>query len=389
MYIAPVLLIAGLGTFFFVYHSDEIPEIASEKNSNTAVSQPHKPAGQSMTIVPHNESASLQTKSPVAFASDSAAHSSIALANQDRDNSKTTVVVKKTTENEQLFKSVGQYNNLELLDKLEEALWNDGESAARDQITAELTERLRKIAEPAVTDRIAELLASNTLSAEQQAYLLSFLGKLGIRNAVDVLTSLIPQLNDGTGKEQLAQIFSNMGDTRWDTDMFAKNPHPLEEAWKNASGDELIKAAVADAIAGIGTTNGIALLLKSLDDDSEYSEETAQAVGNALAKTTNYEAIQFLGETLRGDNSSSRAAYVAAGYALAYNNQEQAVRSLLDWTSNAAEEDSILVEEWLRAAMENNPTAINVIMKESVNKKFDSPNIEAMLSSLRSEYESI
>ncbi|MCI5138870.1 MAG: hypothetical protein D3922_10750, partial [Candidatus Electrothrix sp. AR1] len=253
LYLAPVLLIAGLGTFYFFHQSAETPEITSEENSNTAVTQPHNSAGQSITAVPSNESVSLQKKSPVA--SDSALHSSTASANQGRNTSETTAAVKETTANEQFFKTVGQYNDLELLDRLEDALWDDGESAVRDQVTAELTERLRKTADSAVTGRIAELLASNTLSTEQQVYLLIFLGKLGTLDAVNALTSLIPQLNDGTAKEQLAQVFSDLGNTRWDTDMFAKNPHPLEEAWKNASGDELIKSAVAEAIAGIGTPN--------------------------------------------------------------------------------------------------------------------------------------
>ncbi|MCI5212260.1 MAG: hypothetical protein D3910_26540, partial [Candidatus Electrothrix sp. ATG2] len=116
-------------------------------------------------------------------------------------------------------------------------------------------------------------------------------------------------------------------------------------------------------------------------------EETALNVGNALARTGSYEVIQLLGETLRGYSSSDRAAYIA-GYALAHNNQEQAVRNLLDWTSNAVDEDSDLAEEWLRTAMENNPSAVNVIMKETVHKKFDSPEVEAVISLLTSEYAS-
>ncbi|WPD22516.1 MAG: hypothetical protein SD837_20305 [Candidatus Electrothrix scaldis] len=388
-YLIPTLLVAGLGTFFFVYQSAESPEISSEENSKATVEQPQRLSGQSITTVLNNESALPQKKHSVQnTVKKTAVVSSTAPSEQRKRYSQQSTAEQEVTVNEEFFNAVGQYTDLELLEQLEDALWGDSELVVQDQVMVELTERLRKTADSAITDRIAELLASNALSDEQQASLLSFLGKLGTQDAIKALTSLIPQLNDGAGKEQLAQVFSDLGNTQWDAGMFAKNPHPLEEAWKMASDDEVIKGAVADAIAGIGTTNGIDLLLKSLDDDSTYSEENAQAIGNSLAKTSDSEAIQLLGETLRRGDSRSRAAYVA-GYALAHNNQEQSIRVLLDWTSNASGGDSVLVEEWLRAAVENNPTAINLLLKESVNKKFDSPEVETTVTTLRSEYESI
>ncbi|MCI5210671.1 MAG: hypothetical protein D3910_18225, partial [Candidatus Electrothrix sp. ATG2] len=245
LYFAPVLLTAGMGALLFFHHPDETPEISSEKNSNAAVTQLHKSSGQSITTIPSNKLALSQKKSSVPDAMKNSARVS---SEQKNKGSQQSTAEQEVSVTEEFFQAVGQYNNFELQEKLEDAFLGDSDPVVRDQVTAELTERLRKTADPAVTDRIVELLASNTLSDEQQGYLLRFLGKLGTRDAIDALTSLIPQLNEGQGKEQLVQVFSDLGNTQWDTDMFAKNPHPLEEAWKSASSDKLLNPAVASAI---------------------------------------------------------------------------------------------------------------------------------------------
>lgn len=377
IYICLPLLMAGIGTYFFLFQHQEDSESSLTEAVDRQKSATTSPSV-SVKVSPIPSSSLLHNP---------ATRPSVPSASLDQDGN-SAASAKKLTENEQYFQKIGQYDNLELLNKLESFLKNDS-SAEKDQIAAEITERLRKTADSAITDRIAELLASNTLPDDQQNYLLNFLGKLGTLDAVQALTSLIPQLKDGTAKEELAQVFSNISKSRWDTDMFAKNPHPLEQAWQSVSGDELLEPAVADAIAGIGTPNGIALLFKSLDDDadSNYSDETARIISNALAKTANFETIQLLGETLR--NSSSRRAAYVAGYALAHNtSQEQSVRNLLDWASNASEEDSNLVDEWLRASVENNSSAVDVLVNESAGKKFDSQKIENVVSLLASEYKS-
>ena len=120
-------------------------------------------------------------------------------------------------------------------------------------------------------ESIGELLASNTLHDDEEIYLLNFLGKLGTLDSIQVLADLIPTLNDGAAREQLAQVFLQMGRSNWREDIFAKNPHPLETAWRDADGDEMFESAIAKAIAGIGTENGINLLFKSLEGEADFS----------------------------------------------------------------------------------------------------------------------
>lgn len=292
---------------------------------------------------------------------------------------------KKYIKNEQNVQKTVALNNDELLDRLESLLMDDNNSRELNQINALLTENLRKTSDQSITDRIVELLSYNTLSIEQQNYLLRFLGKLGTSDAIQALTSLIPLLNDGPSIEQLAQVFQEMGYSRWDTEMFAKNPFPLERAWQNALGNKLLESAIANAIARIGTPNGVKLLIKSVDNANNV-EEIAQVLGNALAKLGNQDSIRLLGEALRNNDISQPVAYVA-GYALAHNSHEQAAKTLLDWASNATENDSNMVYEWLQTTMENNSLAVNIIMKEAANKKFDTPEIKDDVYSLITEYE--
>lgn len=289
--------------------------------------------------------------------------------------------VKPETESERRFRIVGQYNDDELLQKLKDMLWNTASAAEKDQIAAELTERLRKTNNPALLESISELLAYNTLTDDEEIYLINFLGKLGTLDAIQALAALIPALNDGTAKEQLAQVFLQMSRSNWRDDLFAKNPHPLEQAWQNAEGDEMFESAVAKAIAGIGTENGINLLFKSLDGKADFSSGKNLLIADALAAANKPEAIQLLGETLRGNPVSNPVAY-ASGYALAHSSNEQAVVSLLDWASNAAEEDSQIAEEWLRTALENNEQAAAVFSREAAEKKFDNPAVADKVNSL-------
>ncbi len=293
--------------------------------------------------------------------------------------------VKPETESERRFRIVGQFNDDELLQKLKDMLWNTASAAEKDQIAAELTERLRKTDNPALLESISELLAYNTLTDDEEIYLINFLGKLGTLDAIQALAALIPALNDGTAKEQLAQVFLQMGYSNWRDDLFAKNPHPLEQAWRNADGDEMIESAVAKAIAGIGTENGINLLFKSLDGEVDFSSGKNLLVADALAAANKPEAIQILGETLRKNPVSNPTAY-ASGYALAHSSNEQAVVSLLDWASNAAEEDSQLAEEWLRTALENNEQAAAVFSREATEKKIDNPAVADKVNSLLDQY---
>ncbi|MCI5146644.1 MAG: hypothetical protein D3923_14240 [Candidatus Electrothrix sp. AR3] len=311
-----------------------------------------------------------------------------ALANRSslsatQESKKVSAAVRKSFENDEHFNKIGRYDNLELLYKLEEILSIESQGAEREQIAAELTQRLRKTADYSITDRIVDVLAAAQLSNDQQNYLLHFLGKLGTFDAMQALTALIPLLNDETARKQLAQVFVELGDSRWDTGIFAKIPHPLEQAWQKVTDDPLLEPALANALAGIGTANGIAFLLQSVDAD--YSSDRNLIIGNALAETAAPEALQLLAEILQNNDSNPSVAYVA-GYALAYNGQELAARTLLNWASNAAEEESVQVAEWLRTAMNNSKEAANFIVKEAANKKFDSPAIQDVVNSLLAEY---
>ncbi len=292
---------------------------------------------------------------------------------------------KRETANERRFRMVSQYNDDELLQKLEDMLWNAASAAEKDKIAAELIERLRKTDNPAVMESIGELLASNTLHDDEEIYLLNFIGKLGTLDAIQTLAALIPSLNDGAAREQLAQIFLQMGRSNWREDLFAKNPHPLATAWRNADGDEIFESAIAKAIAGIGTENGINLLFKSLDGEADFSSGKNKIIADALAAADKPEAVRLLGETLRSSSVRNPVAYTS-GYALAHSSNEQAVVSLLDWASNAAEEDSALAEEWLRTSLENNERASEIFTQEVADKKIDNPAVADVVNSLLSEY---
>ncbi|WP_420208862.1 hypothetical protein [Candidatus Electronema sp. JC] len=365
MYI--LIAVSGIGIYFFFFHHNQ----QKISFNDAAVRQQAK----ADTALEGNQN-SVKEKYPDTINTQPVRTD--ALERKDKANHP---AVKRETENEQRFRIVGQFNDDELLQKLKDMLWNTASAAEKDQIAAELTERLRKTDNPALLESISELLAYNTLTDDEEIYLINFLGKLGTLDAIQALAALIPALNDGTAKEQLAQVFLQMGYSNWRDDLFAKNPHPLEQAWRNADGDEMIESAVAKAIAGIGTENGINLLFKSLDGEVDFSSGKNLLVADALAAANKPEAIQILGETLRKNPVSNPTAY-ASGYALAHSSNEQAVVSLLDWASNAAEEDSQIAEAWLRTALENNEQAAAVFSREAAEKKFDNPAVADIVNSL-------
>ncbi|MCI5209446.1 MAG: hypothetical protein D3910_11775, partial [Candidatus Electrothrix sp. ATG2] len=272
-----------------------------------------------------------------------------------------------------------------LTEKLKALLSHEITVREQGRLSEELVNHLRKNSEPSLPEEIVKLVTEGNLSHDEQGELLRFLGKLGTYDAVQALTSLIPLLDDESSKEQLAEVFADLGASRWDTAMFAKNPHPLEAAWQYAAGDELLEPALAEAIVGIGTPNGIALLLKSLDENSGSSAEQQRIVGNALIQIKNSESMQILGKTLRNNDTDYPAGYFA-GYALAHNATEQAIENLLDWASNASSSESGLVDEWLRTTIKNNANAVHVITRKTVHKKFDDPEVEESIHSLISEY---
>ncbi len=272
-----------------------------------------------------------------------------------------------------------------LAEKLKALLSYERAASEQGRLAEELTNHLRKNSEPSLPEEIVKLVTKGKLSNDEQGELFRFLGKLGTYEALQALTSLIPLLDDEASKEQLAEVFSGLGESQWDTELFAKNPHPLEEAWQYAAGDDLLEPALAEAIVGIGTPNGIALLLKSLDENRGYSAERQRIVGNALIKVNTSEAINMLGEALRTNDTAYPSGYFA-GYALAHNATEQAVENLLNWASNASSSESVLVDEWLRTAMENNANAADIIIRETARKKNDDPGVEEIIHSLVSEY---
>lgn len=272
-------------------------------------------------------------------------------------------------------------------------------------VGALLAERLRQHPDPEVYRGIERLLAQRTISTENKAMLLDLLGEIATPDSLKQLVQVAVKGQDTPLYIPALQVISRIGDNRWDGRFHEELSPLLEKVWFDATIDDpVFLSAIAKAMAGVGTVEGVELLLSTVagenksNDTVDVNRLKQAAAFEAVPKIRNPAAVDALSARLRSSsgttgltgsdaadslvftpasadqsvtmitgtgnapvekNSDSDlnesdlifnidgSVMAAAGNALAEIGTPQATQAILDWAQQATDEGARYLENWL------------------------------------------
>jgi hypothetical protein len=262
-------------------------------------------------------------------------------------------------------------------DKFEEKtvteLWDEwqialalGDKRSSSQIREALEIKLRNDPDINVLNSLKGVLESTEVPNDEKILVVDLLQRTATPDTLYILieSAKKPDIHQKDHKTILAGI-ANFGKYGW-KDTFHEELSPiLEEEWIYSS--ELgnsYKAAIANAIASVGSERGVTLLINSLSSDSDkVDRQTKIIIGKAFSRIKNPAAIKPLSEILFNESNYGNSIWQVSGDTLSNMEHPDATRTLLNWAQTSDSEDLIWVERWFGKVRD--PRSIE-IMEDSI-----------------------
>jgi hypothetical protein len=180
------------------------------------------------------------------------------------------------------------------------------------------------------------ILNSSNLPHER-AQVVGVLGAAGTKESVELLLRAAELLTDTALKRSVAVSVRQVGAIWGDGTFHEELSPPLERAWRESQDQELL-IFVAVAMAEVGASSGVSLLVDSALIDAGRDEVRARAAKGALAYATilNPSAVPPLAALLANQPSGS-AGSILASDTLAKSGIPAAGNALLQWLRGADE----------------------------------------------------
>ena len=270
-------------------------------------------------------------------------------------------------------------------DKFEEKsvteLWDEwqialalGDKRSSSQIREALEIKLRNDPDINVLNSLKGVLESTEVPNDEKILVVDLLQKTATPDTLYILieSAKKPDIHQKDHKTILAGI-ANFGKYGW-KDTFHEELSPiLEEEWINSSElDNSYKAAIANAMASIGSESGVRVLIDTLSSD-KVDTETEIFLGKAFSRIKNPAAIKPLTEVLSNRTYYGNSIWEASGDALSGMEDPDATRLLLNWAQNSGPEDLIWVERWFVNVRD--PRVIEVIEDSIIKDTYQNSDI--------------
>ncbi len=251
-----------------------------------------------------------------------------------------------------------------LLEQLPEQLWGYWQQLVNNQqwtrleiATHALAHKLRQAGIEEIYAGIAEILGSPALSPDQKRWVITLLTEAATPQALSIVLDEAVRSQSSPLRSLLLESLVKITNNHWDARFHPELSPALEAVWNEQPDDWELLLAVASGIANVGSADGIALLLKTLDDSGPIVTEEdmdlpARAALLALKKIRNPDAVLILTKELRRADPKD-VVFMASGDALAAMGRPEATAALLDWASHAPGEAAPLVKKWLGQARDS------------------------------------
>jgi hypothetical protein len=233
--------------------------------------------------------------------------------------------------------------------------------------------------------QMQQFLADSSNSTEDRAYLVGVLSTAATKESVDLLLRAAAFLEDKQLKQSAALSIRSVGAMRGDGTFHEEVSPPLERAWRESEDQDLL-INVAVAIAEIGASRGISLLIHSAVNDAGKDKVRSQAAKGALAYATilNPNAVPPLAALLNKQPPHSAGSKLARD-TLASSGIPEAGNALLQWLWNA--DESVAPEAREYAAQTRTPAMLK-IWESAVDSqvKFRSEKVREAIRAGLAEY---
>jgi hypothetical protein len=199
-------------------------------------------------------------------------------------------------------------------------------------------------------EKMREIIASNQYSNLERGMLVGVLGAAQTRESVEVLLEVASTLTDGELKQSAILAVRRVGGL-WGDGIFHEELSPLlERVWRESRDQELL-VSVAVAMAEVGASSAVELLVNSVLNDAGRNNVRARAASGALGFATilNPQAVPPLAAVLTFQPPGSDASKLASD-TLAAMGIPAAGQALLAWLQHADESAAPLARRYVVGA---------------------------------------
>ncbi len=195
--------------------------------------------------------------------------------------------------------------------------------------------------------QMQQFITSPSNSNQERAQLLGVLSAARTKESVELLLRAAALLSDKDLKQIAVTSVGRVGGLWGDGTFHEELSPPLERAWRESQEQELL-IFVAVAMAEVGASSGVDLLVNSALVDAGSDEVRARAAKGALAYATmlNPNAVPPLATLLASQPPGSAGSRLASD-TLAAMGIPAAAKSLVNWLQNADESTASLARDYV------------------------------------------
>lgn len=266
-------------------------------------------------------------------------------------------------------------------------LWNDWQIAlavgdkSTNLLTEALVKKLRIDPDPHVLQSLKGVLGSTEVPYNEKIPVVDLLQRAA---TPETLKLLIESAQNSTihpkdNKIILAGI-ANFGKYRWKDEFHEELSPILEKEWLNSSEHGITyKAAIANALASVGSESGVKVLIDTLSSN-KVNKATKMLIDSALSRLKNPAAIKPLAEILFNETYYGKSIWEISGDALSGMEHPDAIRTLLNYAQSSGSKDLIWIERWFGKVRD--PSCIKVMEDSIIRDTYENSDIYFTLKNI-------